>query len=353
MVMTYANLQDRIEQILQDASNATYDTTELGMWIEAALKEFSQYDPHIVPVVFQIESRFGADTAGTASSLTDTTKSQFLAADATDEKVIHNTTDDTWAVVLTRTSTSVMTLSADIMDIGEGYEIFNKRCFNERQIYIGDVTDYLWIDSVEYPIGVKRSWRVYNDVLEIMVNSVGDSNSILDPPNQVDVLVRFAKPHKLCQLGTLAGAVNLSAGYVKGTKTMALDGLGSTETIEANDEFYLANKRFIYTITTGVTLSSGAGNVTFFPGVEDAVVNDDVITFTGSTLKPQHEALFCRMVAARAILSDATARINAINKGGASTYQKMVNWADGEFEKIEKAFQRNSVPITKRILPRD
>ena len=353
-MLTYAEIQDRVEQQLQDASAATYTTTMTNMWMEEALKEFSQYDPHIVPVVFQIESRFGNDTAGTASSLTDTTKSQFLAADATDEKVIHNTNDDTWAVVTTYTSTSVLVLSKDIMDSGESYEMYNKRCWNERQIYIGDVTDYLWIDSVEYPIGTKRSWKVYGDVLEIMVNSVGDSNSTLDPLNQVDVLVRFAKPHKLCQLTDLDGVVHTEGA--KAAKTLQIKTFTDAQIVEEGDELYIANHRSLYTVTTGVTLATQASTgsqISIFPGLEAVAPADDAITFTKSTLKPQHEAMFCRMVAARAILSDVTARINTINKGGATVYQKMVDWADREMVKIEKAFQRNSVPVTKRILPRD
>ncbi len=358
-MQTYAETQTKILQMLQDVAGATYDkTTEIAYWIEEELKEFSQYDPHIVPVVFQIESRFGSDTAGTASSLTDTTKSQFLTTDPAGEKVIHNTNDDTRAVVLTRTSTSVMTLSADIMDSGESYEIYNRRCWNNRQIYIGNPTDirhdsYLWIDSVEYPIGTKRSWRVYNDVLEIMVNNVGDSNSTLDPLNAVDVLVRFAKPHRLCQMTDLQGAVQ-AAGSAGSVAIVAYN-FTLTEAAEVGDEFHIENHRTLYTCTEGITWSDAVnGNVLyFFPALEADAPKDDVIFFTKSTLQPQHEALFCRMVAARAILSDVTARINTINKGGATVYQKMVNWADNEMIKIERAFQRNSVPITKRILPRD
>ena len=152
-MLTYANVLDRVEQMIQDTSNATYDTTELGMWIEESLKEFSYYDPHLVPVLFQIESRTGMDTAGAPSSLTDTTESQFLDTDDDNEKVIYNPDDHTWTVVEDYTSSSVLVLSADIMDLGENYRIYNKRCWNNKQIYIGDVTGYLWVDSVEYPIG--------------------------------------------------------------------------------------------------------------------------------------------------------------------------------------------------------
>lgn len=357
-MQTYANLLDRCEQILQDTSNGTFDTTELGMWIEEALKEFSQYDPHIIEVIYKIESRTGTATSTSSPNLVDATSDQFVATDDDDEKVIHNTRDNTWAVVLTYTDAENLILSKHIMDSGESYEIYNKRCWNKKQIYLGNPTDirhdaYLWIDSVEYPIGTSRSWKVHGDVLEIGVDNVADSNLNVTILPNIDVLVRFAKPHRLCQMTDLQGALQ-AAGTAGGVAVVAYN-FTLTQSAEVGDEFHIANHRTLYTCTEAITWSDATnGNVLyFFPKLEATAPKDDVIFFTKSTLQPQHEALFCRMVAARAILSDATARINAINKGGATTYQKMVNWADNEMIKIERAFQRNSVPVTKRILPRD
>jgi len=352
MARTYAQIQTLILQMLQDTGLATYDATELGYWIEEGLKEFSTYDPHIIEVVFQIESRTGTDTAGTASSLTDATESQFLAADATNEKVVHNTTDHTWAVVLGYTSSSVLTLSADIMDINENYEIYNKRCWNEKQIYIGDVTDYLWIDSVEYPIGTKRNWKIYDDVLEIQVDSVEDSDSTQTDKPDVDVLVRFAKPHKLSQLTDWVGEVNLVAGYAAGSTSMVLDGLQSSGTIEAGEEFHLENKRYVYTVTTDATIATNAATISFFPGLEDAVVNDDDITFRKSTLQPQHEEIFCHLVAARAVLSDNIRHIDAIPKGGADVWLKYQQWGERKLGEVLGKLERLSPPRTKRVYPK-
>jgi len=351
MSRTYAQIQDLVEQMLQDTGAATYDTTETGYWIEESLKELAQYDPHIVEVVFQIESRTGTDTAGTASSLTDTSEAQFLSTDPTDEKVIHNTTDHTWAVVLGYTSTSVLTLSADIMDDGENYKIYNKRCWNEKQIYIGDVTDYLWIDSVEYPIGTKRNWKVYGEVLEIDVTIVEDSDSTkTDLPN-VDVLVRFAKPHRLCQLTTLSG--ELTADESKGDTTIAVDGLApATGEVEIGDEFHLENHKTLYAITSATTLSGGAGDITFYPGLEANAAENDDITFTKSTLKPQHEELFCHLVAARAVLSDNIRHINEIPKGGANAWSDYQAWGERKLAEVLGKLERLSPPRTKRIYPR-
>ena len=347
MAMTYLDVLTKTLQMLQDTAGATYDkTTEVAYWIEESLKEIATYDPHIVDVIFKIESRTGTDVTGTASSLTDLVKLQFVAADATNEKVVHNIEDNTWAVVLANSSTSVNTLSADIMDANEDYKIYNKRCYNEKQIYIGDVTDYLWVDSVEYPLGTKRNWKIYDDVLEIMVDFVADSDSTLDPPNNIDVLVRFAKPHRLCQLTTLTGAC--TAVEPVGETTLAIKSFGTTEIVEIGDEFHIANQRSLYTVTTGVTLSGGAGNIVVYPGMEVATVVDDAIVFTKSTLKPQHEDLFCHLVAARAVLSDNINFINAIPKGGANVWSDYQVWAERKLAEVMSKLNRISKPKTKR-----
>ncbi len=98
MSLSYANVVTRVLQLIQDTASATYDTTEVGYWMEDELKRVSHYVPLFVDVIFQIESRYGTDVTGTASKLTDSVKAQFLAADATKEKVVHNITDDKWAV---------------------------------------------------------------------------------------------------------------------------------------------------------------------------------------------------------------------------------------------------------------
>ncbi len=344
---TYAELQNLIEQMIQDTGNSTYDTTELGYWIEEALKELATYKSHIVPVVFQVESRFGDDATGTASKLTDTAKSQFVAGDT--EKVIHNTIQDTWAVVEARDSASVLSLSADIMSSGERYEIYNEKCWNKRQIYIGDVTDYLWIDSVEYPIGQKRNWEIYGDVLEIGVNYVADSDSTLSTLSRVDVLVRFNKPHRLNQLTDWSGET--SANGTKGDTTIAIDGMGDTEIIERGDEFYIQYHRALYTIMADVTTSGNGATITFFPGLEAASTDNDDIEFIKSTLHPQDEDVFAQLVAARAVLSDSIRHIGGISVAGAGTWFDYQSWARDKLAEVLSKLNKN-VMRSKKVYSR-
>ena len=352
MSLSYAELQTRVLQMLQDTGGATYDSTELGYWTEDELKRISQKTPHVIDVIFQIESRKGTDATGTASSLTDSVKSQFLSTDPTSEKVVHNIKDDTWAVVLTQTSTSILTLSADIMDANEQYEIYNKRCKSNKQIYIGDMPLYLWVESVEYPIGTERNFTVYDDVLELDVedSTIQDSNSTLDTLRQVDVLVRFAMPHVLSQLTDLVGA--LSSGAAKADTSVSIDSMGDTEIIEVGEEFHLGNKRFVYVIDTQVTTSAQSATINFFPPLEDAAISADIITFRKSTLQPEHEEILALRVVGRAIDSDKLNFLNATNIGGPQVWQRYRQEVQDKLNEANISLAKLASPKPAKKYPR-
>src|SRR3990167_7646760 len=354
MSLSYATILDRIEEFLQDSSNTTYSVAELGTIIEDELKRLARYRPLIIDVVFKIESRYGTDPTGTASALTDMLKAQFLAADATNEKVVHNTTDDTWAVVLTQSSTSVLTLSRDIMAANENYEIYNKRCRNKRQIYIGDMpSEYRQkVIAVEYPIGTERNFELRDDVLEMLVedSAIQDSDSTLTTLNEVDVLVRFAVPNILSQLTDLAG--ELTANAAEGDTSIAVDGVGNTEIIEVGEQFTLENHRSVYIITTQVTTSGNAATLTFYPGLEAASSNNDDITFRKSTLTPELEEILCQRVAARAMLSETVNNLTRITIGGPGGYQRQRQWALDILAETNAILRAMARPRPAKNLPR-
>ena len=276
--------------------------------------------------------------------------------------MVHNTTNDTWAEVETFTSTSVLVLNTDIMASGDNYEIYNKRCWNKRQIYIGDVTDYLWIDSIVYPISNRwsgtgyprgygrvennRNWDIYDDVLEVDVAHVFDTDPTLDTLSPIDVLVRFAKPHRLIQITDLAGEV--TANGTKGDTSIGIDGMGSTVLIERGDEFHIQNHRYRYTITADVTTSGDAATISFYPGLETATTDNDDITFITSTLLPTDEEIFANLVAARAVLSDNIRHINSIPKGGSNTWSNYQVWGERKLAEVISELEFNSTPQTYR-----
>ena len=91
-MLSYAQVLAEILQFLQDSGAAIFATAETLYGIENELKTISRSSPQIVDVIYKIESRTGTDVTGTASSLTDSVKAQFVATDATEEKVVYNST---------------------------------------------------------------------------------------------------------------------------------------------------------------------------------------------------------------------------------------------------------------------
>ncbi len=315
-MLSYSQILAEILQYLQDSGASIFATADTQYGIENELKTISRHSPQLIDVIYKLESRTGTDVTGTASSLTDLVKLQFVAGDATYEKVVHNTTAHTWAVVLANSSTSVNTLSADIMDANENYAIYNKRCRNKRQIFIGDMP-FMWIKSVEYPIGTPRNFtEISDDVIELEVydSVIPDSNSTLTTLNDVQVLVKFAVPQIVCQLTDLVGEVH-TAGVVD-AKTMQIKSFTDAEIVEAGDQFTIENHITTYTVTTGVTLNyqvAAGSNIGFYPGLEAAAPGDSIIYFKKSSLKPAEENFLIRLVCARACISKSTLYYAQVN----------------------------------------
>lgn len=338
MAQTYAELKATVEDITDTIGTSALADAVLETIIAdtmiAAFRELARYSPHLVIETFQVESRTGEATSDTASALVDTTSSQFLSTDV--GKVVYNSDDKTWAIVTAYVSTSQLTLSKDIFPDGnEAYEIYNKGCANAKQINIEDVTDYLWIEAVEYPIGKRRNWELNGDILTIGINFTPEDTSESDADK--DVHVYFAKRHKVSQLTTLTGAVNLIAGYTAGSTSMVLDALQTSGTIEAGQEFTIASTRGTYRVTAAATITTSAATISFFPGLESTVADGTVVTFKSSTLTEVLEPLVTEWVIAKILIKVGTAYINRTNLGGGNIWQQYVQ--DGR-DKLKEVYQK-------------
>lgn len=317
MPKAFATLVDEIELELQDSTNVLWTAAELGTQLEDALREISNLAPNIVREIYEFETRAGRASATTAGALVDATESQFLSTDV--DKVIYNTTDRTWAVVEAFVSTSQLTLTRDIMAINENYKMFNRDCWNIRQLYIGDVEDYVGdnhgVVAVEYKtLQIARNYRSFQ--VEGNVLTVGFDGSIPDSKTanaDIEVFVWFNRRHQVSQLTDLAGAVNLVAGYARGATTIAVDGLAGAEVIAEDQEFIVAGLRGVYRTTAATTLAAGAGSITFFPPLDNALADDDVVTFLGSSLSRDQERIVVDLAAGRAAESKATRLLREAN----------------------------------------
>jgi len=358
MLRDYQAMTTLVVTKLQSAGTADYSVAEVDYQIEESLKEFSNYKSHIVMLPFKIESRYGTDVTGTADKLTDLVKLQFLAVDATNEKVVHNTTDNTWAVVTAHTSTSVLGISDDIMNAGDAYEIYNKKCTNKRQIYIGDILPQISnIESIEYPLGAKRNWKVCHEgVIEIDVSEVADSNAntaVVSALPNVNVWVRVLRPHILAQMTDWVGAISATSG-VKAATTVSVVSLAASASIESGGEFTVATHRQNYIITSSATANSaGVAAISFYPPFEAAAAAGAVVTFTKSTLKPNEEEVFADLVAARLSINKSPKYFNAISLGGGVVYQNFLTWGERRLGETLSKLRSQSTPKVKERYPRD
>ena len=353
MAQSYTAMTTLITQKLQSTGTIDYTVAEVDNMIEEGLKEFATYSPHIVPMVFKIESRFGTCGSTSADNLIDTAKGQFKAADATDEKVVHNTTDNTWAVVLSFSSTAQIGISNDIFIANENYRIYNKRCWNQKQIYIGDIGEYIGFDSVEYPKGDKRNWRLLdnNQVLEIDVDSVEDSNasSAITTLRNVDVIVRLKRPHVLSQVTDLSATFSATAAAA--ATSIALTALQGAGTVEAGEEFYIENHKSVYMVTTEATIASSAVTLSIYPPLEANVSSTAwVVSFVKSSLLPHQEDAFADLVAARLAMSKAMKFSNSIAIGS-DVYNKVQSWGRQNYNLTITKLKREMKPKVNHRWP--
>jgi len=307
MAYTYTALRDHVESALRDSTNATYSTGELDYNIVEGLRESAEYVKHLVMVPFNMESRTGYATSTSTGNLVDATESQFLSTDT--GKRVHNTTDNTWADIISYSSSSQVGLSHDIMAADDAYEIYNKGCWQNNQINIESVEDYLWVEKVEYPVGTERNFNLEGNIITVWINFNPDDTSESDA-NKI-VYVWFNKRHKLSQLTDFVGAVDYTSGYSKGDTSMVIDGLQASGTIEEDQEFTLASRPQVYTVTESATISGNEATVTFYPGLDADVANDIVVNFVQSTLPRKLEPVLVDLIKGRAIMDESNTHLNA------------------------------------------
>uniref|UniRef100_A0A6M3XXR2 Uncharacterized protein n=1 Tax=viral metagenome TaxID=1070528 RepID=A0A6M3XXR2_9ZZZZ len=344
--LSRAEIIDRIESLLNDSANTTFSAARLGTLLEDAITEISEAVPYVSRDIYTIESRFGNASSTSASNLVDSSKSQFASGDT--GKVVYNKTDKTWAVITSFSSTSQVGLSNDIFTSGEPYEIYNKGCWNRKQINIENSDDFIWVIGAVYPVlpdwGYPqvnmRNVKLYNEnkIAEIDVGWVDDSGlSTADK----DVHVYFARQHKLNDMTDLLGAVNNGAGYAAGSTSIILKNLQTSGTLYKDTLFTIAlasgiSSRLTYRVTADATITTNAATITFTPGLESAIVDSAVVTFTGSTLTPELERIIVPIVAGEALMSQGVFSINRFSRGGTSTPRNFYDIGERMAEKARR-----------------
>jgi len=355
MTLAYTGLVDAVELGLRDSSNTYWGTSEIDDRVKEALRTVARYKNHLVRVTYQIESRYGSETAGTSDTLTDATKDQFLSTDT--GKRVFNSTDRTWADVLSYTDAETLGISHDIMDSGENYYLYNKGCSNNKQINVEDITDYVGknhgVYRLEYPIGKERNIDyVDGDIVQIGMDVEPDDSDPNNTDREVDIYVWFNKRHKLSQLTDFAGAVNNAGGYSKGDTSMAINGLQSSGTIEEDQEFTLANRDQVYTVTAAATISSNAATISFYPGLDADVANAVVVTFIQSTLDDELEEILIDYVIGKCLMDEANLHLPQISVAGVETYKRYLESAGFRYNQALARLRRLAESEPSKILTR-
>lgn len=354
MALTHAAIRDAVEQKLQDTGNSEFSTTEIDLELEGTAKEVSDAYTHIVEVPFEIESRFGNASSTSSNNLVDSAKTQFLSTDT--DKNVFNDEDKTLAVITSFSSTSQVGLSADIFAVGEAYYMYNRRCQNSRQFYIGGMFKVDQIIRAEYPVNTLpqsgiRHWRnvikINEEVAEVEFDFTPDDSDASQTTSFTRVLFQVAQPHVLCELTDLSGTIDNGAGYSAGATTIHIDNMGN-ETAKAGNEFHLAGHSQTYVVTADVTFSSNEGDLLFWPPLETDIADGVVITFTGSTLTPWLEDLVIRRCFARLVRFHASKFLNAIAKGGTPVFQNFRLLGRDIWDETEKDLAK-APPKTSRV----
>lgn len=351
MAKSFAALVNEVERKLEDSSNATWSAASIGSDLEDAVRELSEYLPYEMIYIYTVESRTGTASATTADALVDSDEGQFLSTDV--GKIIYNPDDNTFAEVTAYVSANQLTLSKDIMTVGEAYEMFNEGCHDSRQINIKDIKDYVGpeergIFAIEYPtmrdLRRKRTWIIEGDILTIDLISRPDDTKNTTTDKEVYIWVEARQ--RLSQLTDLVGAIDNGAGYAAGSTTLHVDDFASAETIAEDTLLTIAGVRGTYRVIADATLSSNEIDILIHPALIDAAAEDDVITVIGSTLDRELERLITDLTAARAATNKL---INAIVKGDA-VYNRWENKLALVLSQLERLRNRRA-PRTNEMFP--
>jgi len=295
---------------LFEATAFKWSDAQIQTQITQGIKDISAKSPRVVRIELDVEARTGSSTSTSANNLVDASKAHFLSTDV--GKVIYNTTDYTWATIISYSSTSQVGLSKDIMASGEGYNIYNTDCVNSKQLYIGNIRNrillYLTENKVEYYI--QQSTPSYHNFKEIARNALEIMRDTTPITTYTKAAINFAMYHSLPNLTDYEGAVNYVNGYLAGSTSMALNGLQASGTIQEGTEFTVNNVRGTYSVTADATIATNAATISFYPGLESAVINTQVVTFTQSTLEPYLEEVLADYVAGLCCSNIATLRIH-------------------------------------------
>lgn len=239
------------------------------------------------------------------------------------EQILHDSTNAVWS-----TAQLDDFISQGLIEIAR-YVPYEKRetistTASSREIDISVIINLRGVEKAEYEVGKSpqrfRNVKVFGDILSLVIDSA--------PAAVGDCYLYCRKVHTFVAApSSLAGAVNNGSHYAAGDTSIILDGLG-TGTIAKNTIVEFASTNGQYLVTTDATITGNAATIVISPGLQEAVLDNTVVTFTCNTLDDQLETLLADWVAGKATINKAVDFINETNVGGLASPEKMRAWGE-------------------------
>ncbi|KKN29861.1 hypothetical protein LCGC14_0839900 [marine sediment metagenome] len=353
MAKTFATLMDEIQSDLGD-DTTTYTDAKVTIQLEKALRKISDLKPRVVQYTYELESRTGTATSTLSTWLVDTA-AQFIVANDVG-KVIYNTDDRTWAKVISNgaNSTTQLNLSKDIMASGESYKMFNEKCWSNKQIYLGDIPDYVGenhgVIALEYKTlkdpRKYRTFKVEGDILTLDITSDPPDSS--DSDADIEVFVWMERKHQVTQQTITTLYVDLGAGYSAGDTAILVDydGGAVTGTIKAGTNFTIHETRGDYITTADATFSNNEVTLQIFPALQNDIADNKTVWLMKSSLDDILERLAVEIGASYCALA---LQANAVSIGGQNVYARYETKLAIALSEL-----RSLTPLrTKRTWPKD
>jgi hypothetical protein len=300
----FTDIRDDAERILEDSGNALWSETILDGMIRDCLREMSSLVPlKETETVHARDDSYELDISG----LTDVLWIDYAEWEIDQDPLeFHNVRQIT-------NNRAIMEVEATPSAHADGQLTGTITFSDSSKAISGSGTAF----TTELEVGdwIKKSssatWHRVAFIADTtnltLATEVATADDGADTADKTDywhspVRLHCAKVHRLNEMTTLTGVVNLTAGYANDIKSMVLDTLQSSGTIKKGTKFTISDTDGIYTITADATISSNAATIYFYPGLATNVVNDEVLTFETSTLTEQMERLLAELVAAKATL---------------------------------------------------
>ena len=293
---TQANLRDRTELILEDSGNAIFQAADVTSRMGDAVKRVSESLPQKIKYIVNVanDSReVDIDTEGLleiekVECPVDQHPRRYIRWERWNDKLYLDIPSKPAASSL-GTLTGTVTFSDGSTAISGSSTLFTSEL--EEGWYIQKSTGSTW-----YPIET-----ITDDTNLVLGVACVTADDGADTASATKYWFKYAfiycdKDHYLTEQTDLVGAIDLVAGYAKGSMLIHVDALGSG-TIDKNSLLTIAGVVGTYRVTADATIAGNEVDLKISPSLESIAPNNAVVTIQPSSLYPSLERILPELLA--------------------------------------------------------